>query len=73
MVALSTTQRAASICATDALWDPWESSFDSLLSRTTTLLRQDRVVDALLHAIDATSELDRQMRAAARAAKPPEG
>lgn len=60
VVALSTVEMRASVCATDSLWG-WEPSFTSLSSSATALLEQGRVADALLNSIDWTCELFRRM------------
>lgn len=67
VVALSTAERQASMCATDTLWERWGPSFDSLTASATGLLEQGRVADALLHGIDGTCELFRLMRSARHA------
>jgi hypothetical protein len=68
VISLSTVERQASMCATDALWAPWGASFASVIASTTALIKQDRLGDALLHAIDETFALVRSMRGGARRA-----
>jgi hypothetical protein len=67
VVALSTAERQASMCATNTLWERWGPSFHSLAASATGLLAEGRVADALLHGIDGTCELFRLMRSARRA------
>jgi hypothetical protein len=62
VVALSTVERQARMCATDMLWGPWGPSFESLVASATELLKQGRVADGLLHGIDGTCDLVRRMR-----------
>jgi hypothetical protein len=68
VVALSTVESQASMCATNTLWESWGPSFESLIASATELLKQGRVADALLHGIDGTCELFRRMRSGARRA-----
>jgi len=62
VVALSTAEKRASICATNTLWDRWGASFQSIMARATGLLEQDRVGDALLGAIDEAGAMFRAIR-----------
>jgi hypothetical protein len=64
VVALSTVERQASICATDGLWKHWGPSFDSLTASATELLKQGRVAEALLQGVEGICELFQRMRRA---------
>jgi hypothetical protein len=63
VIALSTAEKQASVCATTHLWKHWGADFRPLQDRATALLKRDLVGDALLNSVSESCELFQRIRA----------
>jgi len=62
VLALSTVENRATVCATDNLWKDWGAGFSAIMKTATELLKQGRVTEALLQSVDGTCELFQRLR-----------